>query len=175
MGAIAGIAAGGANFKSAAIGAAAGAGLGAMVGNSRDKQAAALRESIGDDRITINREGDLLVVSMPQDILFEVDGTDVDPALYDELAALAENLNQYPDTRAEIVGHTDNTGDAAYNQELSVKRAQSVTGIVAANGVQAGRLTAVGQGEDAPIDSNLTEEGRARNRRVDIIIRSTGT
>ncbi len=171
LGAVAGLAAGGGQAKSAVIGAAVGAGVGAIAGNQMDKQAAALRQTISDDRIVINQQGDVLIVTLPQDILFDVDSTAVRGGLQGDLAALATNLNQYPNTTAEIIGHTDNTGEAAYNQDLSVRRAQSVAGIITANGVISTRVSATGRGEDAPVASNLTEEGRAQNRRVDIIIR----
>ena len=174
LGAATGLAVGGTSVKNAAIGAAIGAGAGALAGNQLDRQAEALRQSIGNPNIIINRQGDVLVVTMPQDILFDIDSTEVRPALAGDLAALAANLNQYPDTTAEIVGHTDNTGEAQYNQDLSVRRAQAVAGIVMANGVPAYRVSAIGRGEDAPVASNLTEEGRAQNRRVDILIRPTG-
>ncbi len=175
LGTVAGLAAGGGTFRGAAVGAAVGAGAGALMGNRLDQQAEALRGSIGNDNIIINRQGDVLVVTLPQDILFDVDSTYVRDDLRDELAALAANLNQYPDTTAEIVGHTDNTGDAGYNQDLSVRRAQAVSEIISANGVSAARLSATGRGEDSPVASNLTEEGRALNRRVDILIRPAST
>ncbi|PRY23785.1 outer membrane protein OmpA-like peptidoglycan-associated protein [Aliiruegeria haliotis] len=175
LGTVAGLAATGGRAKGALAGAAIGAGAGALIGNQMDKQAAALRQSIGDNRIIINQQGDVLVVTLPQDILFDVDSTAVRADLQDELRALALNLNEFPDTTAQVVGHTDNTGDATYNQDLSVRRAQTVSNIIAANGVAPTRLTALGRGEDAPVASNLSEEGRAQNRRVDILIRPAST
>jgi outer membrane protein OmpA-like peptidoglycan-associated protein len=156
--------------RNALLGAAIGAGAGAMAGNRMDQQAAALRQSISNQNIQISQQGDTLVVTMPQDILFDVDSTEVRGAVRGDLAALAANLNQYPNTSAQIVGHTDNTGDAAYNQDLSVRRAQAVAAILSANGVAQYRMSATGRGEDAPVASNLTAEGRAQNRRVDILI-----
>ncbi|MFV0335467.1 MAG: OmpA family protein [Tropicimonas sp.] len=171
LGAIAGLAADDGNLRGAAIGAAVGAGAGAVVGHRLDAQAAALRQSLSNPNISVTQEGDMLRVTMPQDILFAVDSTAVGPALRGDLAALATNLNQYPNTTAQIVGHTDNTGEAAYNQNLSVRRAEAVSAVLVANGVASYRLSATGQGENNPIASNLTEEGRAKNRRVDILIR----
>lgn len=171
LGAIAGLAVDDGNVRGAAVGAALGAGAGALAGHRMDAQAAALRQSLSNPNISVSQEGDVLRVSLPQDILFAVDSTSVGPAARSDLAALAANLNQYPDTRAQIVGHTDNTGDAAYNQSLSVRRAQAVSGVLSASGVSGNRLSASGKGEDDPIASNLTEEGRAQNRRVDILIR----
>jgi outer membrane protein OmpA-like peptidoglycan-associated protein len=93
--------------------------------------------------------------------------------LQSDLRVLAQNLNRYPNSTIQVVGHTDNTGSAAYNQDLSERRARAVASILAVNGVSQGRLTAVGRGEGEPIASNLTAQGRAQNRRVDIIIRPT--
>lgn len=170
LGAISGLAADDGNFRGAAIGAAVGAGAGALVGSRMDAQTAALRQSISNPNISITQEGDLLRVTMPQDILFAVDSTSISTGLRGDLAALATNLKQYPDTTARIIGHTDNTGEASYNQNLSVRRAEAVSNVLIANGVPGYRLSATGQGEDNPIASNLTEEGRAQNRRVDILI-----
>ena len=115
--------------------------------------------------------GDRLIVTMPQDILFDVDSSAVRPGLRTDLATLAASLNQYPNTTVDVIGHTDNTGSAGYNQNLSQRRAQEVTAILQSNGVASNRLRSIGRGEDAPIASNLTAEGRAQNRRVEIIIR----
>ncbi len=172
IGTVAGLGASGGTAKGALIGAAVGAGTGALVGNRLDAQAEALRASISNDNISITQDGDLLRVTMPQDILFAIDSTDLSPALQGDLGALAANLNQFPESQAEIVGHTDNTGDAGYNRDLSVRRAQAVSGVLINNGVASSRLTASGMGEDSPLASNLTEEGRAQNRRVEILIRS---
>lgn len=171
LGTIGGLIASGGKPRGALIGAAAGAGAGALAGSRLDRQAAELRTAMGNDAVIINQVGENLVVTLPQDILFDVDSTAVRPDLQDELRALALNLNQYPETRAEVVGHTDNTGSAAHNLDLSLRRARAVSGILIANGVAPARVSAFGQGEDAPVASNLTDEGRAQNRRVDIIIR----
>jgi outer membrane protein OmpA-like peptidoglycan-associated protein len=108
---------------------------------------------------------------MPEDLLFAVDSDRVSASLQDDLGALANNLRRYPDSVVEVVGHTDNTGTAAYNQDLSSRRAGAVASILISNGVSAGRVRAYGRGEDQPIASNLTVAGRAQNRRVDITIR----
>ena len=77
------------------------------------------------------------------------------------------------DTRIEVIGHTDNTGSAAFNQDLSQRRASSVANVLRDSGVPSNRLVTFGRGEEQPIASNLTPEGRAQNRRVEIIIRPT--
>lgn len=156
--------------RGAAIGAVVGGGLGAAVGDTLDRQAAELRNSV-DSRIQIINQGDYLVVRMPDDLLFAVDSTAISAQLQDDLRSVAQSLQKYPNSTVEVVGHTDNTGTAAYNQDLSQRRAQAVSSVLIANGVSGGRIRAYGRGEDQPIASNQTSSGRAQNRRVDIYIR----
>ena len=153
-------------LKGAIIG---GAG-GAIIGNSLDRQEADLRAQMGNNNVTIQNTGDRLIVTLPQDILFATDSASVRPDLQRDLRTVAQNLNAYPNTTVQVIGHTDNTGDAGYNQSLSQRRAQSVAGILIAEGVSASRVRSIGRGEDAPIASNLTPEGRQQNRRVEIVI-----
>jgi outer membrane protein OmpA-like peptidoglycan-associated protein len=79
-------------------------------------------------------------------------------------------LNNYPNTTVNVVGHTDNTGDASYNFGLSQRRAQAVAAVLRNGGVSSSRIRSIGAGEDQPIASNLNASGRAANRRVEIII-----
>jgi len=79
-------------------------------------------------------------------------------------------LKDYPDTNLVIEGHTDSTGSAAHNKKLSESRAQSVIEVLATDGVDRTRLTHKGWGEDKPIQTNSTAEGRAQNRRVEVHI-----
>lgn len=157
-------------LRGAMLGGAIGAGVGAGVGALLDRQAQELRGSLDSDIGVINT-GDELIVRMPQDILFAVDSAQVQPALRRDLFALADSLQRYPDTTVTIVGHTDNTGSAAYNQDLSERRARSVGRVLANAGVEGFRLRTIGAGENNPIASNQTAAGRAQNRRVDITIR----
>lgn len=168
FGATAGALAGGG--REAVVGAAVGAVAGGLIGNQLDKQEAELRKEIGDTGILIENTGSELIVTMPQDILFDVDSTFVRDELRDELVVLADNLQRYPDSSVRVTGHTDNSGAASYNQSLSQRRAQAVSGILMANGVDPTRVTPIGAGEDSPIASNLTDEGRAQNRRVEIVV-----
>ena len=173
LGALAGIAVGddaGERGRGALIGGLVGAGVGAAVGYNLDQQAAELQRDFSDGRIQIVNNGDSLLVRMPQEILFATDSATVNPVLQSDLRVLAGSLQRYPGSTVQIVGHTDNTGSASYNQDLSVRRANSVRAVLVSSGVPAGRVAAYGQGEDAPIASNLTPEGRAQNRRVDITI-----
>ncbi|MBD3764272.1 MAG: OmpA family protein [Rhodobacterales bacterium] len=155
----------------AVIGAGVGAVLGAAVGASLDAQAQDLERSIGDDRVRIVNTGSELIVTMPQDILFAVDSAALRSDLVADLNAVARNLQKYPDTTVQVVGHTDNTGSAEYNLDLSQRRADAVAAELRAGGVSSGRIVAYGRGESQPVASNLTEEGRAQNRRVEIVIR----
>jgi outer membrane protein OmpA-like peptidoglycan-associated protein len=159
-------------FKGAVLGGALGAGAGALVGADLDRQAAELRGSLNSN-ISVTNTGEYLIVNMPQDLLFATDSASVRSDLRRDLNTVASSLLKYPNSRIEVIGHTDNTGSAAYNQDLSQRRAVAVSGVLRDAGVPGGRLSAYGRGEDQPVASNLTPEGRAQNRRVEIIIRPT--
>ena len=154
----------------AIVGAAAGAIAGGVIGTALDQQATELRGSLGNG-ISVTNMGGYLVVNMPQDVLFAVDSATLRPDLTRDLQTVAASLLKYPATSVEVIGHTDNTGAAAYNQDLSQRRAVSVASVLASNGVPSSRISSFGRGEDQPIASNLTDQGRAQNRRVEIIVR----
>lgn len=156
-------------IRNAAIGAVIGGGLGAVGGANLDRQEAELRNQLGSN-VGIVNNGTSLVVTLPQDILFAVDSTALTGALQNDLVSVAASLNRYPDTTVNVIGHTDNTGAASYNQDLSQRRAQAVASVLINAGVAPQRIRSIGRGEDAPIASNLTPEGRQQNRRVEIII-----
>lgn len=156
--------------KNAAIGAALGAGVGAIVGNQLDKQAAELRNDMGND-VKIVNNGDRLVVTMPQDILFDTGSAAVRSGLRSDLNTLAANLNSYPDTTIDVLGHTDNVGAADYNQNLSARRASAVASVLMNAGVSPSRIRSYGRGEDEPVATNQTDYGKQQNRRVEIVIR----
>ncbi|MDG3042843.1 OmpA family protein [Roseicyclus marinus] len=155
----------------AIVGGAAGALAGGAIGAALDRQARDLRGSLASDDIRIVNTGEELVVTMPEGILFDIDSAAIRASLQSDLRALARNLQQYPDTTVDVIGHTDNTGSAGYNQDLSARRAQAVAGVLLEQGVSPGRVRAFGRGEDEPVASNLTPEGRAQNRRVEVVIR----
>jgi outer membrane protein OmpA-like peptidoglycan-associated protein len=170
---------GGANNDSnprtgAVVGAAVGALAGGAIGAALDRQAQDLRGSLANDEIVIQNTGNELIVTMPDGILFDVDSAAIRASLQSDIRALARNLQSYPDTTVDVIGHTDNTGSAGYNQDLSSRRAQSVAGVLLEQGVAPGRVRAYGRGEDAPVASNLTPEGRQLNRRVEVVIRPIG-
>jgi outer membrane protein OmpA-like peptidoglycan-associated protein len=155
--------------KGAIIGGILGAAGGAALGTSLDRQEAELRRQLDDD-VQIVNTGDRLILTMPQDILFDVDSATVRPVLRDDLFKVADSLQRYPDTTVQVVGHTDSDGAASYNQQLSQRRANAVADVLMSGGVPYGRVNAFGRGEDQPVASNLTAEGKQQNRRVEIVI-----
>ncbi len=157
----------------ALVGAAIGAGIGGVNGAALDRQEAELRQQLGSNARIVNT-GSQLVVTLPQDILFATGDATLTGGLRNDLNALASSINNFPDTTVNVIGHADNTGGAAFNQDLSARRAQSVSSALMSSGVSPNRIRSIGRGEDAPIASNLTAEGRAQNRRVEITITPNG-
>jgi outer membrane protein OmpA-like peptidoglycan-associated protein len=159
--------------RNAVLGAAAGALVGGAIGHSLDQQAADLRASMANESIVIDNRGDHLMVTMPDGILFDTDSAAIRAGLQADLRAMARNLQQYPASTVDVIGHTDNTGSADYNQDLSARRASAVAGVLLEQGVDPARVRSFGRGENEPVATNLTPEGRQQNRRVEIIIRPT--
>ncbi len=92
--------------------------------------------------------------------------TDESTAILDRVA---RTLSAHPEIKVEVAGHTDSDGDAAYNKDLSQRRANAVMAYLASKGVKAGNMRAKGYGEEQPITSNDTPEGKAMNRRVELV------
>ena len=157
----------------AIVGALVGGGIGGIAGADLDRQEAELRANLGSNARIVNT-GDQLIVTLPQDILFATGDATLTGALRNDLAALARSMNNFPNTTVNVIGHADNTGTAAFNQDLSARRAQAVSSVLIQNGVSSNRVRSIGRGEDAPIASNLNAEGRAMNRRVEITITPNG-
>ncbi len=107
-----------------------------------------------------------------QGILFDHDSDRLKPKSRAAIAEIAKYLEAHPRVRLYVVGHTDNTGGYDYNRDLSRRRAAAVVrALVREHGIDAARLEPVGVGPVAPVASNATEEGRARNRRVELVER----
>jgi outer membrane protein OmpA-like peptidoglycan-associated protein len=104
------------------------------------------------------------------DVLFDSGKSDLAPGARQTMDYLAAFLNKYPDRKVQIEGHTDSTGSAELNQNLSERRAQSVKIALLKKGVSFDRITTVGYGKDRPVTSNDTPSGRQQNRRVEIVI-----
>jgi len=114
---------------------------------------------------------DALRVGVASDYSFAVDSSKLTPSAKQTFAQIASVLKDYKKTIIHIVGFTDSTGTAQYNQKLSVRRARAVADYLISQGVPAGRIRIEGRGETQPVASNATAAGRARNRRVDIVIK----
>lgn len=116
------------------------------------------------------RQTDRGVVVTLGDVLFAVGETQLEPTARVNLEDVVELLQSEPDKRIRIEGHTDASGPATVNQRISLERAEAVRDSLVAMGISAGRIQAMGMGEDFPIASNDEAQGRSRNRRVDVIL-----
>ena len=152
----------------AIIGATVGGATGAIIGREMDKQAAEIEQTVPDAKV--ERVGEGIVVEFSSAVLFGFDQSDLSAEAKGNLDKLVKVLNTYPDTNIEVQGHTDSKGSETYNQNLSVKRATSVSDYLAANQITSNRITTKGFGETLPEYDNETEEGRAQNRRVEFLI-----
>ena len=129
-------------------------------------------------RIVMDDAGDITadiaerynIAIIPVNITFGTDSADVSSRFYPVLNSVALVVNEFEQTYVDVVGHTDSTGSREHNQQLSVRRAQSVAGYLQSQNVLPQRLLTRGMGPDAPVASNDTPEGRALNRRVEIIL-----
>ncbi|MDJ0807778.1 MAG: OmpA family protein [Gammaproteobacteria bacterium] len=153
-------------LKGAGIGAIAGGGVGYYM----DVQEAKLRQSLENTGVSVTRDGENIILNMPGNITFEVDKTDLRPDFVEVLHSVSLVLKEYKSTMIEVAGHTDSTGSDSYNQTLSQQRAQAVSNVLMADGVQAVRIDTVGYGETRPIASNGSAEGRQQNRRVELTL-----
>jgi outer membrane protein OmpA-like peptidoglycan-associated protein len=159
--------------RNAAVGAAIGAAAGAAIGYSLDQQAAELSNDFDNGQIGVINTGNELIVRMPEGILFATDSASLNGQVRSDLFVLSDSLNKYPQSVVTVVGHTDSTGTAAYNQDLSERRARAVAAVLREGGVASSRIRVVGAGESQPIATNQTAAGRQQNRRVDITITPT--
>jgi len=121
------------------------------------------------DLINVSKDARGTIISM-SDILFETGRANLTANLKTNLARIAGILMVYKEPNILVEGHTDNVGSRERNQKLSEDRAKNVMNFISENGVAPERLTAIGSAFDKPIADNSTPEGRAKNRRVDLII-----
>ncbi len=156
--------------RNALIGAGVGAIAGGGVGYYMDVQEAKLRQRLENTGVSVTRQGDNIVLNMPGNVTFATNSPNINANFYDVLNGVAIVLKEYEKTYVDVVGHTDSTGSAEYNQKLSEDRARSVAGYLNSQGVLAERMLLAGRGESEPIASNDTPEGRAQNRRVTLQI-----
>jgi outer membrane protein OmpA-like peptidoglycan-associated protein len=160
----------GGNRTGRIVGAGIGALAGGAVGQYMDRQEARLRAETRGTGVEIVRNGDELVLRMPDGITFAYDRADIQPQFRSTLDQVARTLDEFQSTAIDVYGHTDSTGSDTYNQGLSERRAQSVANYLSAQGVDRVRLATRGFGESQPIADNSSEAGRAANRRVELRI-----
>ena len=158
----------GSTARGAIIGAAVGGTAGALIGRQMDQQAAALEEELPG--ATVERVGEGIQVTFASGILFDFDSYALRTPARENLSNLAASLNRYPDSEVLIVGHTDSRGEEAYNQRLSENRSDAARAYLVQQGVDATRVRAMGMGENEPVGTNDTDEGRQANRRVEVAI-----
>jgi len=156
--------------RGAAIGGVVGAATGSIVGAMMDRQERELRQIEGID--VTRTDEDELKVTVRNDILFDFNSSALRASSRDELREMADVFNRYGDTTIDVQGHTDSVGSTSYNQRLSVRRANSVSGYLEDLGVRGSRIDAYGYGESRPKASNSTSNGRQLNRRVEIFVRA---
>jgi outer membrane protein OmpA-like peptidoglycan-associated protein len=140
----------------------------ARIERQMDEQAEELRLDLSGGGV--ERVGEGIEVTFADGLLFSFGSDTIRTAARENLKALAANLRKFPNTRILITGHTDASGTAAYNQDLSVRRANSAAAYLAAQGIDAQRLRANGKGKLEPIATNETNAGRKANRRIVVSI-----
>ena len=155
----------------AGAGAVAGGLSGGLIGNYMDKQEADMRKQLAEsEAISVQRQGNNLALNFKSDLVFDSGSAVVKGASTADLQQVAKVMNEYPQTRILVAGHTDSTGSNESNQRLSERRANAVKNLLVNNRVSGDRIVAKGYGETQPIASNDTAAGRQQNRRVKITI-----
>ena len=150
--------------------AAGGAAIGGGIGYYMDNQEAKLRKKLRGSGVSVQREGDNINLVMPSNITYSTNSSEINSGFYEVLNSVAIVLKEFDQTIVVVAGHTDSRGSDAYNQELSQKRAVSVSNYLRSQGVMSDRLESVGFGEKQPVATNETPEGRELNRRVEITL-----
>ena len=126
--------------------------------------------SFTDSDLTVSEKDGKIYVSLSHNLLFATGSSNIDWKGKKAIIQLAEVLNANPEIEIEVEGHTDSTGGAAQNWDLSVRRATSVVNVLTGQKVDPKRITASGRALYDPVDSNATAAGQAKNRRTEIIL-----
>ena len=156
--------------KRALIGAGLGALAGGSVGYYMDVQEAKLRQKLAGTGVSVTRQGSNIVLNMPSNITFGVDSASISGDFFQVLNSVNLVVKEYDKTLIEIMGHTDSSGSSEHNQRLSERRAVSVSQYFASRDIKQLRLATYGHGENYPVASNSTDQGRSQNRRVEIVL-----
>lgn len=159
------------------VGAVVGAIAGGSVGGYMDNQQAELERQLAAeqaaDLLKITRLNDgSLKVGIASEASFDVNSSSIKSSAQNTYNKIATILKDYDKSIIHVIGHTDSTGSAEYNQKLSEDRARSVADTMSAQGVPRDRLRTEGRGEFEPVAGNDSSEGRRRNRRVDMVIKA---
>ena len=159
----------------AGTGAVVGGAIGAVAGNLWSKRMEDKRremeQATAGTGVTVDRTDDnQLRVNLPGDISFDSGRSNIRPDMAPILSKFAQGLDG--SMNVQITGHTDSQGSEMVNLRLSIERAEAVVSYLSERGIALERLSADGQGEADPLTSNATEEGRARNRRVELLLRA---
>lgn len=158
----------GSTSRGAIIGAVVGGAVGVVIGHQMDQQAKELKVDIPG--ATVERVGEGIQVTFASGLLYDFDTDAIRIDAAENLRNLATSLNKYPKTELMIVGHTDALGSAAYNQGLSIRRANAASAYLVSQGVSASRVRTAGKGELEALAPNGTEAGRQANRRIEVAI-----
>lgn len=156
--------------KGALIGAGVGAASGAAVGGYMDVQTRKLRQELVGTGVQVKQADGRVYLIMPSNITFATDSAVFKPNFNKVLDSVAKVIAEYNKTSIQVTGYTDNTGSLAYNNTLSLKRADAVATYLKLRNINASRISVAGMGPNNPIASNSTEAGREQNRRVEITL-----
>ncbi|WP_225036627.1 OmpA family protein [Winogradskyella sp. SM1960] len=154
----------------AVIGGVVGGGAGVLIGNKMDKQAQEIENEIPGATVERVDNGIVLTFDEQSGVYFATEKYNINAKSQETLNSLANVFIEYPDTNILVVGHTDSSGNDAYNMTLSKNRAEAVTNYLMGKGLSNGRFTTHWYGEEQPTHDNSTAEGRSKNRRVNIAI-----
>jgi len=151
-----------------------GMGVGALAGGGAgyymDKQEDKLRAQLQSTGVSVTRNDDNIILNMPGSITFATNSSNISADFYQVLDSVALVINEFEKTYVDVYGYTDSTGSDAYNLSLSKARTGSVASYLESQKVVPQRVITRGMGESQPIASNDTPEGRALNRRVEIVL-----
>ncbi len=133
-----------------------------------NRQETELRRQTAGTGVDVIRSGERLLLRLPASGTFDVGSADIKPQALSTISEIGLTLKKYNQSLVDVLGHTDSTGTPASNQTLSQRRAESVARQLRSRGVAAGRIATRGYAALHPISDNVTETGRATNRRVEI-------
>jgi outer membrane protein OmpA-like peptidoglycan-associated protein len=158
----------GSTARGALIGAIVGGAAGTLIGRRMDTQAEKLDQEL--EAAEVSRVGEGIAVTFDSGILFAHDSSELTSEARSNLRKLADSLQAEDRTSVMIVGHTDSTGSDSYNRDLSDRRSDSAQEYLRSQGIASSRLESHGRGESEPIASNASDDGRRKNRRVEVAI-----